>query len=583
MRTIHRALLPTGLILALAGLIPGQLTAQHMNAHDPRALAEDPSRAEGRLAPILDGLGGLHFEVTTSSPLAQRFFDQGLRLTYGFNHSEALRAFKEAARLDPDCAMAYWGWALVLGPNLNLPMRPEVAEQAYRAIQLAVGLRERVSRKERDFIDALAQRYAADPPADRAPLDRAYAEAMAAVHARYPQDDDAATLYAAALMNRMPWDYWNRDGSPKHPATLTVIETLEPVIARNPRHTGALHYYIHIVEAVDPARGERAADLLRGLAPGAGHLVHMPSHIYMRRGRYAEAYEANLRASQADEDYLSQCRAQGIYPLTYYPHNLHFLAWAATLQGRIADALTASRKLAAHVPADMHGDSWALFEPFLSLPISILVRFERWDEILAEPRPPAGRYFWTGVWHWARGLAYARSGRLRPARRELAALEGILADPGAAETFVGFSNARTLLAIGREVLTGEILSRRGRTVQALASLERAVRLEDSLAYNEPPTWFTPSRPYLAEALLRAARPLEAEVVWAQELRSYPDNGFALAGLARALAAQGREEELAAVRERLEKAWEAADADLRPAATARRLASLGPRAVPGPSR
>ena len=306
-------------IVSFAAL-PGQ-----SQVHDPRALTADPATALEPIAPLLEGLGDHHLAVTTSEPRSQQFFDQGLRLTYGFNHSEALRAFKEAARLDPDNAMAYWGWALVLGPNINLPMLPEVVPQAYRAIQKAVELEAGVSAKERAYIEALAERYSDDPEADRVALDSAYAAAMADVVERNPDDLDAATLYAASLMNLSPWDYWNLDGSPKGDTT-EILDTLQSVVDREPRHAGALHYYIHTVEARHAQRGEKHADMLAGLMPGAGHMVHMPSHIYMRVGRFADSYEANRLAVEADEGYITQCRAQGIYPLAYYPHNIHFMA-----------------------------------------------------------------------------------------------------------------------------------------------------------------------------------------------------------------------------------------------------------------
>ncbi len=549
-------------LAALATLVATAAPAQHRSAHDPRALAADPRTAAGPIAPVLEGLGDLHHEVTTSSERAQLFFDQGLKLTYGFNHQEALRAFKEAARLDPDCAMAYWGWALVLGPNLNLPMQPEVVDQAHEAIQLAVARKDRVSQKERDFIDALARRYARDGAAERLYLDVEYADAMGELSARYPEDDEAATLYAAALMNLTPWNYWTRDKRPTAPSVETALAVLERVIERSPRHIGALHYYIHAVEPVDPERGERAADLLTGLAPGAGHLVHMPSHVYIPLGRFAEAYEANAKAAEADERYITQCRAQGLYPLTYYPHNLHFLTWAATNQGRSEEALAAARKVASRVPLQQLGGH-SLYESFFTMPIDVMVRFGMWERLLAEPKPPAEARFWTGMWRFGRGLAFARTGRTRAAEKELDRLERLISDPATSDALVGFSNAGTLLAIARGILAGELLLGDGETDLALAGFARAVRLEDSLAYNEPPSWFTPTRLYLGDALLRAGRPLEAEVVYWQDLTENRENGFALAGLARALEAQGRDAEATSVRRRFRTAWAAGDVEIAP--------------------
>jgi tetratricopeptide (TPR) repeat protein len=547
------------LVLALSA---APALAQHAHeTHDPRALEADPRLAAGQIAPVLEGLGDHHHPVTTKSERAQQFFDQGLKLHYGFNHQEALRAFKEAARLDPDCAMAYWGWALVLGPNLNLPMRPEVVPQAHEAIQMALARREGVSERERAYIDALARRYSSDPAAERAPLDRAWADAMADLHRRYPDDLDAATLYAASLMDLAPWDYWTKDGQPKHAHVPLVLEVLESVIARDPQHEGALHYYIHAVEAVDAPRGERAADLLRGLAPNAGHLVHMPSHIYMQTGRYADAHADNVAAAAADESYITQCRAQGIYPLNYYPHNVHFVAWSATLQGRSAEALAAARKIAAGVPHDMHGNDWALFEAFLGMPLAVMVRFGMWEAILAEPQPPADQRYFTGQWHFARGMALAHTGRVRAARKEFEAVARLASEAATAQTPIGLTNAATLLGIAREILAGELRARKGQVDLALAHFERAVRLEDSLAYNEPPEWFVPARHYLGAALLAAGRPVEAEVVYWRDLATRRDNGFALAGLALALEAQGRSAQAREIRDRLARTWAEADVPL----------------------
>ena len=555
-----RLTLSTILAAGLVAWAAGPAAAQHPNRHDERALAEDPRLAPGQLAPVLEGLGDHHHPVTTRSERAQLFFDQGLKLTYGFNHQEALRAFKEAARLDPDCAMAYWGWALVLGPNLNLPMRPEVISQASEAIALAVERKDRVSEPERGYIEALAKRYAAEADADRAALDAAYAEAMGELHRRYPEDGDAATLYAAALMNLSPWDYWTKDGRPKG-RTAEILATLEGVLEREPEHEGALHYYIHAVEPVDPERGVAAADRLRGLAPGAGHLVHMPSHIYMQVGRYGESFRANELAAEADEGYITQCRAQGIYPLNYYPHNVHFLAWAAIMAGRSGDALKAARKVASRVPADHHGNDWALYQTFLSLPLFTLVRFGEWEEVLAEPPTPEGLTYWTGMSHYARGLAYTHTGRLGRAKRELKALAEIVDDPETPEVLVGLANAGTLLGIARSVLAGELAAKRGRYATALGHLDRAVRLEDSLLYNEPPDWYYPTRHTLGAVLLEAGFPTEAEVVYWQDLKENPENGFALYGLWQSLQAQGRTAEAADVEERFRAAWKDADVGL----------------------
>ena len=549
------------LIMSLAFAVgsTGTGMAQH-NRHDPRVLREDPRLAEGQIAPVLEGLGEHSRQVTTTSERAQLFFDQGLRLTYGFNHKEALRAFKEAARLDPRCAMAYWGWALVLGPNLNLPMREEVIPQAWEAIQLALENKQYVSQKERDLIDALAARYSEDPKADRAALNAAYAEAMENLYAQYSDDSDVATLYAAALMNQSPWYYWTPDGRPAG-RTPEFLAALESVIERDPKHEGALHYYIHAVESADPDRGVAAADALRGQAPGAGHLIHMPSHIYMHVGRYAEAFEANALASAADEGYMTQCQAQGIYPLNYYPHNLHFLVWAATMQGRSQAALDASVKVASRVPEDLRGNDWALYQTFLSMPLYTMVRFGLWEAILEQPRPAKGLTYWVGVDHYARGVAYAHLGKPAQANKELEALNVIRSSTQSGELVVSFSNAKTLLAIAAEVLQGEIAVAGGRYEEAIAHLDKAVRLEDSMLYNEPPSWHYPVRHVLGAALLDAGRSKEAEVVYWQDLARNRENGFALYGLAQAYAVQGEEVQAEAARRRFDTAWKAADAEL----------------------
>jgi tetratricopeptide (TPR) repeat protein len=548
------------LVVALAPAAIVTVLAQCHEEHDARALDADPFTAKEPIAPVLEGLGEHHHSVTTSSERAQMFFDQGLKLTYGFNHEEALRSFKEAARLDPDCAMAYWGWALVLGPNINLPMKPEVVPQAWKAIGLALERKDRVSERERAYIDALAVRYSPDPAADRAPLDRAYANAMREMHEKFPADLDAATLFAASLMEASPWNYWTRDGKPR-PETPEILATLEQVLAVDGKHEGALHFYIHLVEPVDPARGEPAADTLYELAPGAGHLVHMPSHIWVQLGRYRESYESNARAAQADEGYISQCRAQGMYPLTYYPHNVHFKAWAAILQGRSKAALEAARDAREQVPQDLQGDEWALFDTFLGMPLVVMVRFGMWDAVLAEPRPPEARVYGTGLWHYARGMALLRTGKTAEAGAELVALSALAGDARCAEQPVGFSGCAKLLAIAQEVLAAEIDAAAGRLEVAIARLDRAVRFQDALLYAEPPDWYYPVRHTLGAMLLEADRAPEAEVVYWQDLRKSPDNGYALYGLWQSLKAQGKTDEAAEAERRFRTAWADADVQL----------------------
>ncbi|MGI9327920.1 MAG: hypothetical protein ACR2PZ_22060, partial [Pseudomonadales bacterium] len=534
-------------------------TSLSANVHDPKALAADPKTASSAIAPTLAGLGQHHHAITTSSEASQAFFDQGLRLTYAFNHSEALRAFKEAARLDPNNAMAYWGWGLVLGPNINLPMVAEVNEQAFAATQRAITLIDGVQAHEQALINALAARYSPVAPDDRSSLDQRYADAMAAVHAQFPDDADIATLYAAAMMNLSPWDYWKGSGEARK-NTKIFLPVLQQVIDSHPEHPGALHYYIHTVEAVHPARGEAAADALAGLMPNAGHMVHMPSHIYMRLGRYADSYKANVNASLADERYVSQCRAQGIYPLNYYPHNLHFMVWSAMFQGRSAEALAAARKVQAKVPKDMQGNAFAAFETFMSQPLYVMVRFADWQGILEEPEPASSNQFMLGVWHYARGMAYANSKQVRRAKGELKQLEKLrksIAD----DYFIGFGTAPTLLYIAEELLSGDILAKQRRYDDAIAHIARAVRLEDGLLYNEPPDWYFPTRHVLGAVLLDAGQAGEAETVYWQDLRKNPGNAFSLTGLLQALKAQGKTEAAAEVATELRTALAEADVSL----------------------
>jgi Flp pilus assembly protein TadD len=361
-------------------------------------------------------------------------------------------------------------------------------------------------------------------------------------------------------MNLSPWDYWTKDGRPKE-NTPEILATLESVTKRDPEHEGALHYYIHAVEAEQPGRAVDTADRLRGLAPGAGHLTHMPSHIYMQVGRYQEAFEVNTMAIQADEGYITQCRRQGIYPLNYYPHNIHFLAWAAIMSGKSERALAASRKVASNVPEDMHGDDWALYQTFLSMPLYTMVRFGEWEKILAEPKPTENTRYWTGIWHYARGMAYVHTGRFDEAEVELNAIRAIAEDPTTPKVLIGFSNAATLLRLAGGVLAGELEAKRGNYRAAVHELDRAVRLQDSLPYTEPPDWYYPVRHTLGAVLLEAGRPDEAEVVYWQDLQRNRENGYSLLGLLQSLRAQGKTEEASVMEARFKAAWSGADVTL----------------------
>lgn len=529
--------------------------------HQHYAVTDDalkPSES-GVLAPLLEGLGSHTFPVTTDSPRAQLFINQGVNLAFAFNHAEAGRAFREAARLDPECAMAYWGQALVLGPNINAPMAPDVEAKAYQLAQKAVALADDTSEREQAYIHALANRYTGDS-ADRAAADLAYEKAMHEVMLRFPDDLDVATLWAEAKMDLQPWNYWMPDGTP-YAGTQEVIEVLESALARNPSHPLALHLYIHAVEGTNTAeRAEPAADRLAFLMPGAGHLVHMPAHIYQRVGRYADAAAANVRAIAADESYISQCRAQGLYPMGYYPHNIHFLWFAATAQGRSEVAIDAARKTAAQV-SDETLAAMPMLGAFRVVPYYALTRFGKWDAMLAEPAPPADNRFVSGIWHYARGLAMVAKGRFDDAEAELAVVAEIAADPRLDYTLFSPNTAAQIFSIAPRVLAGKLAAARGDYDKAIAQLARAVRLNDSLTYTEPAEWHFPPRLALAAVLLEADRPREAETVYWENLRHHPDNGWALHGLHQTLLAQGKTDEAGIVQQRFETAWAQADVEL----------------------
>lgn len=551
-----RALLP--LAAAVLGAVPlAAQTAQHK--HYEKDPAADRPAPTGELAPRLQNLGTHAFPVSTRVRRAQRFVDQGLRLSYGFNHAEAGRAFREAARLDPGLAMAYWGEALVLGPNINVPMAAEDEPKALAAVQAAVARKARATPRERAYIDALAKRYTGRAE-DRAANDRAYAEAMGALARRFPSDLDAATLWAEALMDLRPWGYWMRDGRP-YEGTPEAVAAIESVLKRNPNHPGANHLYVHLLEpTADAARAEAAADRLRTLMPGAGHMVHMPSHIYMRVGRYADASASNEQAVAADEDYIAQCRAQGIYPMGYYPHNIHFLWSATAMEGRSADAIGAARKVASKVTAEMM-DGQPFLQAFAVVPYYALTRFGRWDEMLAEPAPLDRHLYLKGTWMYARGLAFAGKGDLAAAERTLGELRAVASDPSLSFTLFSPNTAAAVLAIAPEALAGEIAVRKGEHDRAIAHFERAVRLEDGLVYTEPAEWHYPPRQALAAVLLAAGRAGEAETVYWEDLRRNPENGWSLFGLKQALDAQKRTEDAALVEARRAKAWSRADVTL----------------------
>jgi tetratricopeptide (TPR) repeat protein len=529
------------------------------HVHYEKSQQADQPSPTGALAPRLQNLGNHTFVVSTKNKQAQLFMNQGLNLAYAFNHAEARRAFREAARLDPNLAMAYWGQALVLGPNINAMMEPNEEPQAFELIQQAIALKAKATPRERDYIDALAQRYTGRAE-DRQPRDKAYAEAMKQLHQKYPADLDAAMLYVESMMDLRPWGYWMPDGRP-YEGTAEIVALTEQVMAKHPKHPGALHMYIHLMEATStPEKAEKAADTLLTLMPAAGHMVHMPAHIYQRVGRYADAARSNELAIAADEDYIAQCRAQGLYPMGYYPHNIHFLWFAATAEGRSSVAIESARKVAAKVD-DEALEELPLLAAFRVVPYWTLARFGQWDEMLREAEPPASSPFLRGSWHYARGLALVAKGQVDAAEQELTKLREHLKHESMNQPLFSPNTAGAVLGVGPDVLAGEIAAARKEYDKAIAHLEKAVRLEDALVYTEPSEWHYPPRLALGAVLINAGRAAEAETVYWEDLKRNRDNGWALFGLLQALRAQNKSDQAAVVEARFKKAWERADVTL----------------------
>ncbi len=551
--TVYRASLAIGMASSAA--------AARANGQEHQHPPSQPTATELQAAtPLYENLGTLHHGITTKSPVAQKYFDQGLRLTYGFNHDEAIKSFKEGIRHDSTCAMCYWGVAYALGPNINLPMDTSAARPAHEAAQKALKYSSSVTPKERAYIEALAKRYSPEASADRAPLDTAWARAIGAVSRRFPADDDAAALYGEALMDLRPWNYWTNGGRPKAPSTLEALRALEPVVKRNPNHPGACHYYIHAIEASNDARKALAcAERLGSQMPGAGHLVHMPTHIYIRLGKWDVAADGNVHAVHADEQYISERQPTGVYPMAYYPHNYHMMWYALNMMGRSEEALKAAHGVAKNVPADAVRQAPPL-EYFSPTVLYTLARFSKWDEILREPAPPKDLRYTTGVWHYVRGLAYTGQGKLDSAALERDKLIAI-AKATPADAYANLNTVQSVLAIAENHLRGEMAAKRGKTDDAVRHLRKGIAGEDELTYDEPPPWYLPIRQRLGGVLLDANRPIEAERAFREDLVRRPENGWSLHGLAQSLKAQNKTEAAAAVEARFDKAWTKADVKL----------------------
>ena len=538
----------TGLPNIMLRLAQTEVPRAEMSAAKPAPAFADTE------APLWPGLGGVSYKITTANERAQAYFDQGLRLSYAFNHGEAQRAFRMAQKLDPDCAMCFWGETLVLGPNINLPMQEDAMAPAYAAAQKAKALAGKASPREQALIGAVTARYGSDPKAARSPFDKAYAAAMAKVAAQFPDDDEIATLYAEAVMDLSPWDYWKPGGREPNPQSVPIVPTLERVLARNPNHPGAIHLYIHAVEASDrPKRAEPYADRLRNAIPGAGHLVHMPSHIYYRVGRYLDALAVNKTAIGVDEKYLSATNApMGVYRLGYYPHNVHFVLASAQMAGDGPTVIAAAEKLGGLIPDEV-ARSIALVQPVKAAPYFAHALFSPSATILALPDPGDAIPYVKAMWHYARGIAYVAQGDYAAAKAEgnaIAALESgdftLLKSSGVP--------AQDVLMLARTVIEARIAQRQGDKAAAIERFERAAALQDGLPYMEPPYWYYPVRQSLAVALMQAGRLDEAEEQFERALRRAPSNGWSRYGLAELYKARGEADQASKLEADLAKTW-----------------------------
>lgn len=517
--------------------------------------------AQSKPPALMQGMGHHHHAISTKSPEAQRFFDQGITLVFAFNHEEAAQAFRRAAELDPQSAMALWGVALALGPCINLDVDPPHEKAAYDAEQKALLLVPGATESERAYIQALAKRYSSDPKVDLKNLDVEYANAMRELSKHYPDDLDAATLYAESLMDLHPWKLWSLDGRPAD-GTEEIVAILESVLRRDPNHLGANHYYIHATEASrHPEWALASAKRLETLAPAAGHLVHMPAHTYMRVGDYSAATHSNAIAADADRVYLRDTSTAGsMYDMMYYSHNLHFLTASYSMAGDFTHAKQTADELVAHVGPMVH--DMPMVEVYVPTPIFLLVRFHRWDEVLKLPPPNASLAMTTAFWHFARGEAFAAKGEIAMAEPERRILETARKEtPADLEFSFFFNKAQTFLDLAENVLDARIDAAKGDHERAIKDWEKAVEIEDGLNYGEPPEWFYPVRESLGNALLQNGQPEQAEAVFRADLRQYPRNPRSLFGLLRSLEAQNKSAGLEEIRREFAAAWKNADVTL----------------------
>lgn len=515
----------------------------------------------GRKAPILKGLQGINFKISTSSKEVQHYFNQGMMLAYGFNHAEAARSFYEAMRLDSTCAMAYWGFAYVLGPNYNGGMEEDNFQRAYDAALKAKQHSSTCTPIEKALIIALASRYSAQPPSDRKPLDVAYAEAMKKVYNQYAANPDVGALYAEALMDLHPWDLYQKKTKTAQPWTPELIAVLEHLIKTNPRHPGAHHFYIHALEASPtPEKALPSAKLLETLVPGSGHLVHMPSHIYINTGDYHSGTLSNISAVKTDSIYTTACHAQGVYPLAYYPHNYHFLTATATLEGNSALAWRAALQVQKHTAKDlMQKPGWGTLQHYYTIPYYVAVKFAIWDTILSLDVPPKNLVYPQSIWHYAKGMAYLGKKDLGNAQKELKALSVLAADTTLRNLTVWDINTTADLAqIALKVLHAGVAVKQKETDLAIRLLQEAIILEDNLNYNEPPDWFFSVRHHLGAVLINTGKFRDAEKIYLQDLQVWKKNGWALAGLYQSLLKQNKKAEAEKIKIAFDNAWQHAD-------------------------
>lgn len=519
---------------------------------------------EDNIAPLLDGYDVIDYPITTENDLVQKYFNQGMALAYAFNHAEAARSFHYATKLDPTCAMAYWGFAYVLGPNYNAGMEPDNYERAYKAIQKAKSLSKNATKKEQQFIDAMAKRYAPVPPEDRSLLDIDYSKALKVLYNEYPDDSEISSLYVESMMNLHPWDLYDKAGDAK-PWTPEIVSLLETLIKKNPKHPGAHHFYIHAVEASSsPERSDASAKAFDdGLVPGSGHLLHMPSHTYIRTGEYHKGTLSNIAAVKADSTYVSNCHAQGAYPLGYYPHNYHFMAATATLEGNKNWAMIGANKVSKHVyPEIMKEPGWGTLQHYYTIPYYVAVKFKMWDEILDMKLDTYDLKYPKAIRHYAEGMAHLGKENITKAKAELTALEALSEDETLKEvTIWDINDVYVLVQIAKKVLEAEILAHEGNYKASIVLLREAIEIEDALNYNEPPDWFFSIRHHLGPILMKNRQYRVAIELYEEDLKKFPKNGWAHHGLKQAYKALNDSEQVTIMNGRIAESWAHADYEI----------------------